>query len=260
MYSKIRTHQTESPKINRHLFNLERIEALPAYTFLLNIFLRDLNEKIVIEILRVLETFILRRHICEYRTAELDDIFASLVSVPDQNIITKIKEELKNSLPDDKLFKDSLLGYNFRRAQPRAKYILEMIEYYLISDQKEYVLSTGSDLHLEHIIPQTIDTKKATREFGNWISYLGDHAVETHKEVVFKIGNLTLLGQIPNIIASNNPFDAKLKEYRKTNLAITKEIIKKYEETGFRFPQLEDRGKYLSNLAPKIWSLQSSGS
>lgn len=43
-----------------------------------------------------------------------------------------------------------------------------------------------------------------------------------HKEYVNVIGNLTLIAKSLNIIASNNPFEEKVKEYKKSNIQITK--------------------------------------
>ena len=54
----------------------------------------------------------------------------------------------------------------------------------------------------EQVIPK--------QEFGDWIKYLGNNTLENHKKYVNTIGNFTLLGEKLNIIASNNPFEAKL--------------------------------------------------
>jgi len=220
----------------------------------LNLLKRDITDGDKIEILKLLETFMLRRHICEYRTGELDDIFSKLVEVKNENIIINIKENLSKQLPKDEEFEDKLTLFSFKRTIDRAKYMLEQFEYRLIGDQGEYVINSGDEVHLEHIIPQTIDTKKAKKEFGDWITYLGKDATDKHKDYVDCIGNYTLLGQVLNIRASNNPFLAKKKEYKKSTIHLTKEIAQKF--SSFRFREVNKRSKEFASLAPKIWGFE----
>ncbi len=163
-----------------------------------------------------------------------------------------VKNVLKQELPSDKEFFEKFQKTKFRGLEDRAKVILEKIEYYLIKDRGEYALKTGSDVHLEHIIPLTINTKKSVRQFGNWPQYLGKDSLEKHKDYVWRIGNLTIISQTLNIVASNNPFKAKLKEYAKSNITLNKKIIKEY--TKFKFLQVDKRSNKLAAIGLKIWT------
>ncbi len=251
IYSKIENKSFDSPKINTRLFSLSRIEAKPSLTFLLDLFQRKISEDDIIEIIRLIETFMLRRHICEYRTSELDDIFSKLVSVENNNIVQDVRDTLKQELPENDEFFNKFQKAKFRGLEERAKAVLEQIEYYLIKDRGEYELKTGNDVHLEHIIPLTINTKKSVKELGNWVEYLGKDSCEKHRDYVWRIGNLTILAQVLNIVASNNPFKAKLKEYAKSNITLNKIIIKDYEK--FKFSQVDERSRELAEIALKIW-------
>lgn len=124
-------------------------------------------------------------------------------------------------------------------------------EYGLIQDKGEYILTSGNDLHLEHIIPQKITTKKSKREFGDWETYLGEDSREKHKEYVNRIGNLTLLAKTLNIRASNNPFESKVEEYKKSNIKLTKKISN-YKE--FKFGQVQERSSKFGDKAVEMWS------
>jgi hypothetical protein len=201
----------------------------------------------------MIETFMLRRHICEFRTAELDDIFSKLADIDNTDIIGQVKRKLAQYSPKDEEFGERFVDYTFKGNEDRAKYVLEQFEYNLIGDQGEYVINSGNEVHLEHIIPQTIDTKKALREFGDWIKYLGHDALEKHGKYVDRIGNYTLLGQKLNIRASNNPFRAKKKEYKKSNINLTKELANKYSR--FKFKQVEERSKEFALKAVNIWNI-----
>ncbi|MFB4169032.1 DUF262 domain-containing protein [Virgibacillus sp. JSM 102003] len=250
IYKQIRNQSFENKVFNRHLRNLSMIKSFPSNIFLIDLFQRNINEKGKIQILKLIETFMLRRHVCEYRTGELDAIFASLVNIQDNLAVSEVEEKLLKHLPSNSEFKEKLSMHSFKNNEARAKYVLEEIEYDLINDQGEYILNSSVDLHLEHIIPQKILTKKSKNEFGDWESYLGANAVELHREHVNKIGNLTLLAQSLNISASNNPFKSKVEEYKKSNIHITKEIAD-YDE--FKFEQVVERCKELGEKAVRIW-------
>jgi Protein of unknown function (DUF1524) len=109
----------------------------------------------------------------------------------------------------------------------------------------------GSDsVHVEHIIPQKISTKKAKKELGDWAVYLGDNAEGQHRKILSKIGNLTLFAGELNVLASNNPFAGKKVEYRKSAIIMTQELCKL---PAFRFKQVDRRGEELSELALAVW-------
>jgi uncharacterized protein with ParB-like and HNH nuclease domain len=253
VYEKIINQNFDNEKINQCLYNLERIKSFPSYIFLLNLFQRSLPDKTFINILKMLETFMLRRHICEYRTGELDDIFSKIVNLDDNNIEQEVAEFLKKHLPTDGEFEEKLALYSFKGNIDRAKYMLECFEYNAIEDKGEYQIKGGEDVHLEHIIPQVINTLRAKREFGDWVSYLGEKALDKHGIYVDRIGNYTLIASKLNIAASNNPFLAKKNEYKKSNLSLSKFLASNYRD--FKFKQVDERSKRFAKLAVEIWNI-----
>lgn len=252
-YARIINGTFADKEINRHLNNLKRIESTPTYTFLLYLFQQKINKKILIDALKMIASFILRWHICEYRTSTLEDIFPKLTIKNKENVLNEIEEYLKKDSPENKVFEEKFASHSFKGNENRAKYVLEQFEYNLIGDQGEYVINSGKEVHLEHIIPQTIDTKKACKEYGDWVRYLGSNALEKHGRYVDKIGNYTLLGQRLNIKASNNPFRSKKKEYSKSNINLTKDIAANFPR--FKYQQVDQRSKDLAKIAIKLWKL-----
>lgn len=239
-------------KIDRHMLNLQKIRSLASYTFILNLMQRKIDRNDKLAILRLIETFMLRRNIAEYRTAELDDIFSKLTTLPDSNLVEEVKTALKENLPSDREFEEKLAQHAFKgMTENRAKYILEQIEYDETGNTGEKYISDAEDVHLEHIVPQTITTKKSKDEFGDWEKYLGDNAAEIHKEKVVNIGNMTLLSAPLNIRASNNPFLAKKEEYAKSDIKITKDLT---NFVDFKFDQIDQRSKDLARRSVRIWS------
>ena len=255
IYSYIRNRKFSNQKVNSAIFDLQRIKSLPTYTFLLELFSRDsISDSDRLSILRMIAVFMLRRHICSRLTNVLDDVFSDLVNCLDEDDIKKgVQERLVKDLPGDEEFEIHFTRADFKRSINRAKYVLEQVEYNMHETEGEFSINSGAEVHLEHIIPQTITTKKSKREFGDWEVYLGDGAKLTHADYVNRIGNFTLLGQKLNIVASNNPFQDKLEQYKKSSLKITQEIVDDYEE--FRFNESANRSKILAKKAVKIWSL-----
>ena len=112
-------------------------------------------------------------------------------------------------------------------------------------------MSSSEEVHLEHIIPQTINTKKSKEEFGDWITYLGNKSEAKHKKYVNYIGNMTLLGESLNVQASNNPFGKKKSCYKKSSFLITQDLG---NSTDFKFSHVDKRGEHLTEIALKIWN------
>lgn len=254
-YSFVKNRKFSNTKINSAIFDLQRIQSVPAYTFLLELFTRNsISDANRLTILKMIAVFMLRRHICSRQTGVLDDIFSDLVNkLETEDPLIAIKERLTKDIPSDQEFKMNFSKADYKRSINRAKYVLEQFEYTLHETQGEFTINSGLDVHLEHIIPQTINTKKSKAEFGDWELYLGEGASLNHGDFVNRIGNFTLLSQQLNIKASNDPFENKLIHYKKSSLRVTKNIVEKYPE--FKFEQVEERSKELAEKAVEIWTL-----
>lgn len=261
IYKSLIKAEHENPKVARRLAALKKIEALPAYTFLVNLMWHGVEDKELIKVLDLIECFLLRRQVCEYRTSELDDIFPHLCALSQKDIkdiADKVKEELLNNLPGDEEFLEKFPYSNYRGAEERAKYILSRIELHLQGDSEEMDVRGGREVQLEHIIPQTISGKKAKEEAGgDWRKYLGgerigkDKVRELHRKYLNRIGNLTILAEKPNIKASNNPFRAKVNEYKKSAFRLNRDLVDNYRK--FKFHEVDNRSEWLVEHAAKIW-------
>ena len=257
VYRKISLAKHESIKINRRLKNLNQILSKSTYIFLMHFLLEDkYNKREKLKVLKYLETLMLRRHICERRTNENDDIFSKLVGFIGKS---KIEDEIRNYIeeegyvPDDNDFEVYFPKHQFKgKLIDRAKYVLENIEYYKRGNTDELILSSNQEVHLEHIIPQTINTKKSKQEFGNWEDYLGEKSLSKHKKYVHCIGNMTLLGESLNIQAYNNPFTKKKGSYKVSNLLITNELS---SYSDFKFTHVDKRSDVFTKMALKIWKI-----
>lgn len=127
IYSQIRNQDFSNNLVNRHLQNLTKIKSFPSNIFLLDLFQRNVEDKDKIQILKLIETFMLRRHVCEYRTGELDTIFSNLVNVNGNDIVDNVKERLWKFLPGDIEFGEKFTQYSFKNNEGRAKYVIEQL-------------------------------------------------------------------------------------------------------------------------------------
>ena len=252
LYAELLWHSTESKKVNRHIANLWRIKAFQAFTWLLDMFGRErLDEKAQVRLLKALEAFMMRRHICEKRSNELETIFAGLTGIAEEGYEKAVLEILRDHTPDDEEFESSFASFPFVPAViDRARYALEMFEYQVIGHKNEYYLADADELELEHIIPKAADKAGTKKEFGDWPSYLGEGWKAKHTKMLHRIGNMTLLADELNVVASNNPFLAKRKEYAKSNIQLTKDLV---GLSQFKFKQVEARSKSFAKQAVAMW-------
>lgn len=260
VYRKICYEDFDEKWINIHITNLWRVQCFPSFIFLMHFFQKGYSKKNQIIVLKMIETFMLRRHICERRTGENDYIFSQLMNClegkTEDEMLYAFRKRIMDYYPEDSEFEDKLPTYQFKgKVEDRARYILEQLEYEKRGNTKETVISTSDDVHLEHIVPQTINTKKAITEFGDWITYLGEKAIVKHKKYVSRIGNLTLLAAPLNIQASNNPFTRKKSSYRQSDLLITKDLATK---SDFKFYHIDQRGEQITKKALSIWQIDFS--
>jgi hypothetical protein len=250
VYRQLVSESTGVPKIDRRLRYLRLIRAQPSYAFLMALRASNCDDKTFEEVLRLTETFLFRRHTTRERTNENETVFAQLCSVDPGNPLPEVRARYSQYCPSDERFRQELVAATFpSRLLDRARYCLERIE---LHDTHQELLPAGSDLvHIEHIIPQKIKTKRAKKQFGDWVTYLGKDAVSQHPRYVSRIGNLTLFSGELNISASNNPYHSKKVAHAKSAFKLTKELPVKYRE--FRFKQVEQRSTALADLALKIW-------
>jgi Protein of unknown function DUF262/Protein of unknown function (DUF1524) len=242
--------KTGDKKIDRHLLNLRMIKAAQTYGFLMYLRVGGADDKQFVNVLKLTEGFILRRHICRERANETETLFAKLCTADPKNAVAETRKAYREACPPDDRFKEDFAATDFSSSIDRARYCLEKIELLKHGNHSELQVEGPESVHVEHIIPQKIKTKKAKDEFGDWVEYLGDNAEAQHLKLVSNIGNLTLFAGTLNISASNNPFASKKAEYKKSGIEITKEIG---SMPNFRFKQILARSKELAELAVEIW-------
>ena len=251
VYSELVLVKTTDTRINRHLRNLRMIKAVQTYGFLMHLRVGGCPDKLFREVLELTESFVLRRHVCRERANETEALFARLSVVDPVAPVEATREAYRALCPSDEKFSDEFANASFpSNLIERARYCLERIEATRHGAHDELQVLGAADVHVEHIIPQKIKTKKAKEEFGDWVTYLGDKAESQHPKYVARIGNLTLFAGALNISASNNPFAMKKQAYKDSGILLTKELASLAQ---FKFKTVEQRSTMLAAKAVELW-------
>lgn len=245
--------KTGDRRIDRHLRNLRMIKAAQTYGFLMHLRVGGIDDKTFVDVLKLTESFILRRHVCRERANETEALFARLCAVDPASPIAATKAGYREACPSDDKFREEFAGASFTsNIIERARYCLEQIEMSQHGPHSEIQVMGSDSVHVEHIIPQKIRTKKAKEEFGDWVDYLGDKAEIQHAKFVSRIGNLTIFSGTLNIGASNNPFASKKKAYKESGVLMTKALA---QMPAFKFKHVEDRSRELAAVAVSLWPM-----
>lgn len=253
VYGELVLVKTADARINRHLRNLRMIKAVQTYGFLMHLRVGGCPDKLFREVLKLTESFVLRRHVCRERANETEALFARLSVVDPVAPVEATREAYRALCPSDDKFREEFAGTSFpSNLIERARYCLERIEAARHGAHDELQVLGAADVHVEHIIPQKIKTKKAKEEFGDWVTYLGDKAESQHPKYVARIGNLTLFAGALNICASNNPFGMKKQAYKDSGILLTKELASMQH---FKFKNVDQRSALLAAKAVDLWPI-----
>lgn len=194
-----------------NLKSLKQLKIGVIYPFLLSVIdsfnKQELSEKELSKTLEIIESYIVRRMVCNKATNALNKVFASLFSdildITDFSFdkFTKYFATLLFSkkgsaiFPDDEEFRADFTS--------RDSYNLKNIKFILLRlenrDNNEKV--DISTLSIEHFMPQTLT--------NSWKAKLGDKYQIIHDRYLHNIGNLSLSGD--NTQLGNKSFEEKKK-------------------------------------------------
>lgn len=209
----------ENNKISHYFHDFLMLNNSVIYPFLLGCYyLYDIEKKLTeedfITILSRIESFLVRRYICNIQTRGLNGIFAGLL----KKILERLPEDFESAAflktfttlliqkeyPSDSQFKEQFIRHPiYHKGQHYARFLLQMIERQKHANKEINILNNA--LTIEHVMPQTRNDAWEISE-------------TMHSEWVHTIGNLTLTGY--NSELSNKAFSEKLKIYKESKLGL----------------------------------------
>jgi len=248
-YKFLNPDEETNAQLKEYLQKIDVLEVTTSYPLLLRLYDDYINRKLslddLIECLKIIETFIVRRAVCGIPTNVLNKYFPTIYNSLKEEIVQSLRDKLKSGtgsrrMPDNEEFKQCLIERNLYGSPKILRYILEEIEKY---DNKEVV--NFKELQIEHIMPQKLSDE--------WKEMLGGNWELIHKKYVDTLGNLTLTGY--NQEYSNKSFIEKRdmkKGFRESGLKINRYLAKLNEWTE---DEIKKRAEKLSESALKIWGI-----
>jgi uncharacterized protein with ParB-like and HNH nuclease domain/predicted transport protein len=246
---KLAFDRAEDPALREAIADLNQLKVDVVYPFLLEV-LDDRDEDTIsevelVEVVRLVESYVFRRALAAIPTNILNKTFAALASEIDkENYLESLKAALlaKESyarMPTDEEVKSALLVkdvYNFRN----RNYLLRKLENF---ERKERV--DVDSYTIEHVMPQNPDLSP------EWQDELGPDWKTVQEKYLHTIGNLTLTGYNPEL--SDRPFSQKLAitgGFRDSPLRLNHDLAKLEH---WNRDEIEKRAEILAKRALKIW-------
>ena len=210
----------------------------------------DFEEKLIselefIEIIRLVETYVFRRSICQIPTNSMNKTFAEFPkNIEKSDYINSVRKHFAKlpsyrRFPLDEEFQAAFMSkdvynYNLR------KYMLSKLE----NDGKKETIS-ADNYTIEHVMPQNPNLSK------DWQAELGEDWRIVQERYLHTIGNITLTGYNPEY--SDKPFSEKrnmAKGFASSPLFLNTSIA---SETKWDEKAILKRGKILAKRANEIW-------
>ena len=242
--------------VNR-LNRLEKSVTKPFFLEVLRLYdEEELDISQVTDIFLIVESYLVRRIICDMQTNVLNGMFSNLhreimrYNNGCENYFEKFKYALlskkgRASFTTDKEFKKKFMEKQVYNMTPKNRiYILERFENYKTKESKDVYEKCDKGIYsIEHIMPRELTPA--------WIKELGDNYIKVHETWLHKIGNLTLTAY--NSKYSNKTFNEKKtmeNGFEDSGIRMNNYIAKNEKWTCV---EIEERSKYLINQAVKIW-------
>jgi len=245
----------ENPQIRKGIERLNRLKIGVHYPFLLKVYHAfdstdsKISEDDFCNVLKTIESYIVRRFFHGLPTHSLNRLFASLSGLQEDNLVNSLRKELAGKEAwraqywpnDDEFEEDFRTVPMYKISSERCHFILETLEESFGHPERVKL----EELTIEHIMPETLDQE--------WQKHLGENWETTRDKYLHTIGNLTLIAGPPNSAISNKLFPVKKKEwYANSNVELTKEITQKWDK--WTEVEIRERADILAKRAAKIWA------
>ena len=251
--------ESRTTKLNRALSDYIELDMKTTYPFVFGLLLdnepdaegnKKINDNDLTSLLRLLESYLIRRNVCNLAGGGLSQVMASLYKQLQQtcgedlykNIVQTVSTALvgitsKAYFPNNEEFVREFTERDMYKNR-NIDFILRRLE--TITQEKE---DLQEGLTVEHVLPQSLSEA--------WKKYLGlnkeDLAI-LQRDYTNRIGNLTLT-------AYNSEMSNKLYDEKKKDMNFSRLVLNQYFKDIQVWNQEEiiKRGKTIAELALKLW-------
>lgn len=237
------------PDLAASFFDLRKLKNEVAYPFLLELYhdhrTGSLSTSEFVQIVRLVEAYILRRAVCAIPTNSMNKTFGNFGKAIDRNrYLESVQAHFLNlpsyrRFPLDEEFRRELRSRDIYNLRIRT-YLLDRLE----NDGRKERVSID-EYTIEHIMPQNPELP------AEWRRALGEDWRQVQERLLHTLGNLTLTGY--NAEYSDRPFAAKRDikgGFRESPLHLNEGLG---QLETWDAPAIESRGARLSDRAVRLW-------
>ena len=248
-YTNIKFARSDDQNLKDIYSEIKELKMEVVFPFLLKLhadcFRRNpvLQKKDLIKIMKLCISYVVRRGICDLKSSELNNTFASLKNKIDpKNYVASIEKAFSEwtdnkRFPNDEEFSQAFKTCKIYKKQ-RCNYILGRLANF---DSRDYF--NPKNYTIEHIMPQTLS--------DYWREELGNDWKRVHETYLHTIGNLTLTKY--NSEMSNKSFPEKRGMhggFRESGSRLNSFLC---NQEHWREEQITQRSEELTNIALQIW-------
>ncbi len=256
-YVSFALEQEEDSELQDCFSDINTLEVTVAFPFLLEVYDDYTQGKIskseTVDILRLVESYVFRRAICDIPTNSLNRTFAErlMLNFNKNNYLENLKEAFLKlegmsdtyRFPSDSEFKQEFQVKGVYNNPKRCQYLLRKLE----NHNNKQSIRRIEDYTVEHIMPQNSELSE------EWQKELGENWQEIQEKYLHTIGNLTLTGY--NSELSDHPFSKK-KEHKPGGfcdggLRLNVSLV---DACRWNEEAIQKRAKELAEKALKIWT------
>jgi len=231
---------------------IEHLEITTVYPLILYIYKHVSDKKTRVQLLGILESYLVRRNVCRLTTKNYNNLFiqiigklADLKQVSATNLKTVLATfvEDTNKFPSNVEFEEAFFTQALSNANARE--ILYCIALFQIHDPKHDIKKLSSSSYsTEHMMPQKWSTHWSKAGMSDLAKHARDKKVKT-------LGNLTLVTGSLNSSMRNSAWINKKKTLKEhSRLKITTDYL---GNSTWDEGKIDSRAKDLAALALKIW-------
>ena len=237
-------------ELNERLIEMQKLDASSYIPIIFALRLQNYSEEDINEVLKAIETLIVRNFVVsglvankyELEFAQIAKSISDKTWPPNSNSASSkmptkddILKKLYSLMVSDEEFINNFRIFNSKK-NAVIRYLLRKINNFDINETK--IVDDSNRVHVEHILPKKINDE--------WINFND----EDHETYLWRLGNLTLLGQEYNNRAKNKGFDKKKEIYKKSEIKMTRDLVSIDDWTILTIVK---RQEDFAEIALKIW-------
>jgi len=228
----------QSPSLNERMTELQNLGAKSYYPILLALENKHYSEDDIDQVLAALECLIVRNFVVSSKVANKYEIeFAKIarqINNDDYDTSQSIVEAVRDLIISDEEFKENFKYFTTKKT-PVIRYLLRKIHNSFNYETR--IINDNGRIHIEHIMPKKPREWKVSEDI--------------HKDYLWRLGNLTLLGEEYNRSATNKTFDRKKEVYKKSQIEMTKQL-ENYDTWTVK--DIEKRQIEFADISVDIWA------